>query len=112
MPWANFDDQFPKHPKVLPLTDAAFRLHVTGICYCAQYATDGIVPAETVPLLVPRFKPRTLEELLERGLWHTHADGFEIHDYLDWNRSRLQIEAERERKRRAGRKGASRRWEE
>ena len=36
MPWANFDDQFPKHPKVLPLSDAAFRLHVSGvtvICY-------------------------------------------------------------------------------
>ena len=110
MPWANLDDQFPKHPKVLPLSDAAFRLHVAGICYCAQYETNGVVSAEMVPLLVPRFKARTLEELVSRRLWMPHAEGHEIHDYLEWNRSKQQIEDERERKRKAGKKGAEKRW--
>lgn len=110
MPWANLDDQFPKHPKVLPLTDAAFRLHVSGICYAAQYLTDGLVEAAVVPLLVPRYRPRTLEELLARGLWLQHDAIYEIHDYLEWNRSREQVEAERERKRKAGRMGAQSRW--
>ena len=110
MPWANLDDQFPKHPKVLPISDAAFRLHVSGICYCAQYETDGIIAAEMVPLLVPRFRPRTLDELADRRLWMPHPQGWEVHDYLEWNRSKEQIEAERERKRKAGRKGAEKRW--
>lgn len=110
MPWANLDDQFPKHPKVLPLSDAAFRLHVAGICYCAQYETNGRIAAEMVPLLVPRFRTRSLDELSRRGLWMPHSDGWEIHDYLEWNRSKEQIEAERERKRKAGRKGAEKRW--
>lgn len=113
MPWANLDDQFPKHPKVVPLSDAAFRLHVAGICYSAQYETDGVVAAEMVPLLVPRFRQRSLDELLagKRPLWVPHAEGYEIHDYLEWNRSKAQIEAERERKRKAGRKGAAKRWD-
>lgn len=110
MPWANLDDQFPKHPKVLPISDAAFRLHVSGICYCAQYETDGLLDADAVSLLVPRYKTKTLEELLTRGLWQPHSKGYEIHDYLEWNRSKSQIEAERERKRKAGRKGAEKRW--
>jgi len=110
VPWANLDDQFPKHPKVLPLSDAAFRLHVAGICYCAQYLTDGVIDTDAIPLLVPRFKPRTLAELAERDLWLPHSEGYEIRDYLQWNRSREQVEAERERKRKAGRKGAESRW--
>jgi hypothetical protein len=110
MPWANLDDRFPTHPKVIGLTDGAFRLHVSGICYCAQYVTDGVIEAETVPLLMPRYRKQLLDELLRKGRWVPHPAGFEIHDYLDWNRSREQIEAERERKRKAGRKGAEKRW--
>jgi len=112
MPWANLDDQFPKHPKVVRLSDAAFRLHVSGICYCAQFATNGVIDGEVVSLLVPRFRKATLDELLTKGQWLTHPDGYEIHDYLQWNRSREQIEAERERKSKAGRKGAEKRWHE
>lgn len=111
MPWANLDDQFPKHPKVLPVTDGAFRLHVAGICYSAQYLTDGLIDGDAVPLLMPRFKPRHLDELLARGLWVQHGDVYEIHDYLEWNRSRAQVTAERERKSKGGRKGAESRWQ-
>lgn len=110
MPWANFDDQFPKHPKVLPISDAAFRLHVSGVCYCVQYLTDGVIEAKAVPLLVPRFRARTLAELVERGLWVNGGEQYLIHDFLQWNRSREQVEADRERKRKAGRMGAESRW--
>lgn len=110
MPWANLDDQFPKHPKVLRLSDGAFRLHISGICYAAQYLTDGLIDADVVPLLMPRFQRRYVTELVERTLWIQRGDVYEIHDYLEWNRSKDQVEAERERKRRAGRKGAEKRW--
>jgi hypothetical protein len=123
MPWANFDDQFPKHPKVLPLSDAAFRLHVSAVCHAAQYTTNGVIHVDQVPLLAPRFKKTTLDELIRRGQWHDLGQGcgtetcplgvpesYIIHDYLQWNRSREVIEAERDRKRKAGRKGAETRW--
>lgn len=110
MPWANLDDQYPKHPKVVGLSDAAFRLHTSGICYCAQYLTDGLIDIEAVRVLVPRFRQKALDELVDRGLWIGHGEVYEIHDFLEWNRSRAQVEAERERKRKAGRKGAEARW--
>lgn len=110
MPWANLDDQFPTHPKVVGLSDAAFRLHVAGICYSAKYLTDGLIDVTAVPLLMPKYRERSLEELMSRGLWICHGPVYEIHDYLDWNRSRAQVEAERERKSKAGRKGAENRW--
>ena len=34
--------------------------------------------------------------LVEIGLWHDHADGYEIHDYLKYNPSKEQVLAERE----------------
>jgi hypothetical protein len=114
MAWANFDDQFASHPKIVPLSDGAFRLHVSGICYSAQHLTDGLIGAEAVPTLRPKFRPAMLAELVERNLWIKHGDVYEIRDYLQWNRSRDEINEERERKRRvrseAGRKGAAARW--
>lgn len=123
MPWANFDDKFPKHPKVLPLSDAAFRLHVSAVCYAAEHLTNGSLSVEVVPLLVPRYKKAALTELLTRGRWHEpergcgtetcpygEPDCYQLHDYLEWNRSREAVESERERKRKAGRKGAESRW--
>jgi hypothetical protein len=113
MTWANFDDQFPKHPKVIGLSDAAFRLHTSGICYCNQFLTDGLIAAEMVPLLVPRYRRKSLEELLVQ-LWVPRGADYEIHDYLQWNRSRSQVISDRERlhKKRseAGKKGAAARW--
>ena len=114
MPFLTLDDGFPDHPKVDGLTDSAFRLHVSGLFYASKQLTDGHIPAHRVPRLVPRFRPRTAAELVERGLWVPTDDGYLIHDYLDWNRSRAQVETDREHKKAvrsaAGRKGAQARW--
>lgn len=114
MPWANFDDAFTEHPKIDALTDAAFRLHVAGICYSNRHLTDGYIDANRIARLVPRYKRSALQELMHGGLWLPADGGYRIHDYLDWNRSKQQIEQERERIRRvrseAGKAGARARW--
>lgn len=111
MPWVNLDDKMPEHPKVDGLTDAAFRLHIAAICYCNRHLTDGLVPADKVRRLVPRFRQTALDELTDRAMWLPRGDlAYEIHDYLEWNRSRVEIESERERKSKGGRKGAQLRW--
>ena len=113
MPYLNLDDNFADHPKVDGLSDSAFRLHVAGLCYASRHLTDGFIPKEKVTRLVPRFRRPALDELVGT-LWITAIGGFQIHDYLDWNRSREQIEFERERIRKvrsaAGKKGAEKRW--
>lgn len=110
MPWANFDDCYPDHPKVIGLSDAAFRLHTSGVIYCARYKTDGFIPKPQVSKLVPAFRNATLNELTRADLWVTDGAGYYIHDYLEWNRSRAEIEAEKEAKSKAGKKGAKARW--
>lgn len=115
MPYLNLDDNFADHPKVDALSDGAFRLHVSALLYCSRGKTDGFVPMDRVSRLVPRYKKALLTELLEARLWYTRpGDQIEAHDYLDWNKSREQIDADRERIRKArsdaGKKGATARW--
>lgn len=112
MPYLNMDDNFADHPKVDGLSDGAFRLHVSAMCYAAKHKTDGAIPPERIPRLMPRFKQTYVTELIKAGLWVQHDDGQRIHDYLDWNKSRAWWEkekkegAERQRKSRANREQA------
>ena len=114
MPFLNLDDNFADHPKVDALTDGAFRLHVAGLCYASKHTTDGHIPVERVGRLTPTYRKQHLAELLNRGLWRPADAGYSIHDYLDWNRSREQIESDRARLKKvrseAGKKGAQARW--
>lgn len=111
MTWARIDDVFPDHPKVVELSDRAFRVHVAAICYAARHLTDGHIPKAAVPGLAAGRKA-AVTELVRSGLWDKNGNGgFVIHDYLDYNPSREEIEAERERKRQAGLEGAKKRWQ-
>ena len=43
MSWAKLDDRFPDNKKVAGLSNSAFRLHVTALCYAADQLTDGFL---------------------------------------------------------------------
>ena len=104
MTWAKFDDKFPRHPKVRPRTDAAFRLHVAGICYCAEHTTDGWIAADEADVLVAGWSKaktrKAIDELIGAGLWEVvsgpEGQGYEVHDFLDYNPSREQVQAVRD----------------
>lgn len=100
MTWVKLDDGFPQHPKVVGLTDRVFRAHVIGLCYAARYLTDGWVPPGTVA-------PKEAAALVAAGLWHETpaTNGWWINDFLSYNRSREDVNAEREAKKAAGRAG-------
>ena len=72
MPWVRFDDTFSVHRKVEGLSDAAFRLHVSAVFWCARNLTDGFVPEEDLELVTARVRSpeRFTAELVRRGLWH------------------------------------------
>lgn len=97
MAHAHLDDLYADHPKVAGLSDAAFRLHTTGILYCARNLTDGLISSEDVPRLVRRFRRAALVELVDRTLWVPVLDGaYSITNYLDWNPSKAEVERRRE----------------
>lgn len=94
MTWVRIDDTFPEHPKVVGLSAAAFRLHVTAICYASRNLTDGYVPRGALRALGGT--KQRVAELVKAGLWDGGgATGWQLHDYLDYNRSRGDVEDER-----------------
>lgn len=110
MSWAKFSDDFWCHPKVAGLSDRAFRLHVTAICWSAALETDGAVPRAMLAVL--RGTAAAARELESAGLWDAAADGWVIHDFLEYNPSRADLEERRERRARANRENARRRWQQ
>lgn len=108
MSWARLDDGYPWHPKVVGLSDAAFRLHVTAICYCTGKLTDGLVPAPALRFMGATKK--AIAELVMAGLWDEADGSYALHDYLEYNPTREEVEAAREQRRAAGQSsGAARR---
>lgn len=98
MGWVRLDDVFPEHPKVLGLSDAAFRVHVHGLCYSNRYLTDGFVPDAVRP------GAKAVRDLIAAGLWNAIEGGWLIHDYLEYNEPRAAVLAERQaaKERRSG----------
>ncbi|MET7923136.1 hypothetical protein ABZT43_03905 [Streptomyces sp. NPDC005349] len=92
------DDRFPSHRKVALLSDRAFRLHVSAICWCAENLTDGHIRDRELALVahIRGLKP-TAAELEKAGAWDRTDDGWVIHDYLDYNPSREQVLLERKK---------------
>ena len=102
MSWLKLDDDFPNHPKILILDDAAFRLHITALCYCARAGTEGFVSAKAVPRLG---SAALAPQLVEAQLWEPCKGGWMIHDYLDYNLSNARVAEIRALRAEAGRRG-------
>lgn len=117
MTWAKFDDRYPWHRKVRRLSDAAFRMDVSAVCWCAENLTDGVIEEEHLLLVSDVKNPRkAAAELVRAGRWHDENHACEscpalspgahvIHDYLDYNPTREKVERERESRRKAGELG-------
>lgn len=103
------DHGYPEHPKVLPLSDGAFRAHVEAICWNSRQEgrTNGRIPKKVAAKL---WKPRHLAELHAARLLEDQGDEWEVHDYLDFNRSGDEIEAYRESRSDMGTLGNHKRW--
>ena len=116
MSWVRLDDGAPGHRKIVGLSDAAFRLWVVGLTYCNQQANDGRFSAASARIMTgylasPELGRGAMAELCAAGLWAETADGFEVHDYLEYQPSQEErasanrAAAERMRKMRAAKHG-------
>lgn len=102
MPWARLDDKFHSHPKVASLGGymlACVGLHALALSWCNDHLTDGFIPTEQVPRLTGDVS-RLLSEgdpgilvarLLEAGMWEERENGYEIHDFLEYNNSKKDV---------------------
>ena len=107
--WVAIELDFADHPKMLRVGAAGGWAHLRAILYAARYGTDGFVPTEAIwrilhddPVMDTEADDGLLESMVEAGLWHPVANGYQIHDYLEHQATSESI---REKRRRAGRLG-------
>jgi hypothetical protein len=93
MTWFKVDDGFHCHPKVLEAGNECVGLYVRCGSYCAQHLTDGFVPAGVAALYG---SAKLAAALVRARLWVPVDGGWQMHDYLNYNPSRDQVEADRE----------------
>lgn len=109
MTWSKFDDAAPKSPKAVVAGNDAWSLWAAAIMYCNRHLTDGYVTlaalaSDCLPCPIPPAKAKKLAEQLcavrarpdGAGLFE-RADGglYKVHDFLDWNPSKVEVEAKR-----------------
>lgn len=98
MTYARLDDVFPEHQKVEALSDRAFRLHVTALCYCSRNLTDGVLTERAVRAMCAAIKAtirRHVGELIAAGLWGKASEGWVVHHFREWNPSAEEVKERR-----------------
>lgn len=97
MTWVRTEDTMPLHPKILVLSDGAFRLWSNGLHHANRAVTDGKISKSLFASLnhhgrwTPKQMAGFVAELLA-GLWVDCGDHYQIHDY-----AKHQAEAMKER---------------
>jgi len=107
--WVAIENDFCQHPKILRVGAVGGWAHIRAITYAARYRTDGFISDEAVhqimhddPIMDAEANDGLEASMVEAGLWHREANGYQIHDYLD---HQSNAETIREKRVRAGRLG-------
>jgi hypothetical protein len=90
-------------------------LYVAAICYCRRNMTDGFIPARAMKMLidtdgisfegVPVTVASLVTHLIDVQLFEHVDGGYMVHDYLQHQTSREEIEQLRIARSEAGKKG-------
>lgn len=106
MEWVKVSDDLPDHRKVLALPRkhraAAMWLWLRGMCYSSRHLSDGFIPAGFID---SSDDERLADLLCGVSLWHPEQGGYAIHEYAGWNRTRDEVDAIKQARREAGRRG-------
>lgn len=97
MAWFKVDDQLYDHPKVASLPLSAIGLWVKAGSYCARYETDGALETHKVRTLGAQ--KRDSDRLVEAGLWERTSDGFRFRNWSEYQPTKAQQQAKREKDR-------------
>lgn len=97
MTWVKLDDTFPDHPKVIAVGPDAAWLYTCALCYASRHLTDGFIPRDVVPRLTTLKRPdRLAARLVEEEMFEPGEKGWWIHNYDRKQRTKAQVEAERD----------------
>lgn len=114
--FAMFAIEMDEHPKIIDISNDAFRALFEATFYARRMLTDGFLDERVV---LRRWGRAVADELSsndpDRPSWIRVERGWLIHDWEKHHPMRADIEARRadvsEKRRQAGRKGAANRWQ-
>lgn len=112
MAFIRLSDDYDEHPKIVGLSDGAFRLWHQILAYSRRYETDGVV-SMAITRSRKSFTNSRLKELTTpfksdaHPLCQIDGDALTLHDYLDWNHSRNEREQQKAQARERVRKHRS-----
>jgi hypothetical protein len=99
MSWVRFVPGFSRHPKRLKSGPISSWLWVCSVDHCTEYVTDGFLDEAAVPSLCPTIVgaalKRAVDNLVAVGSWEKVEGGYIVHNYLEHNLSKAQVEADR-----------------
>lgn len=98
MTWLKLDTMTPSHDDLVDLDAAVKWFYIAALCYSAQHLTDGHLRRTRIGLIDPVYPdPHAAIAVLEHaGLVEPTADGWQIRNYLQHQRSAEQVRAQRE----------------
>lgn len=121
MVWARIDDAILDNPKIGRAGVLGFALHVAGITWACRNLSDGFIPDHRLRCLLdmsgvnidmanPAAVPcgatsmagnegcdpfLVADHLVGVGLWDRVEGGYQVHDFLEYNPSKADVEAQR-----------------
>ena len=102
MAWFRVDDQFGSNPKVMQIPraerHACLGLWLQAGVWSAQHLTDGRIPGYMLDELGANVSHR--DRLVTVGLWQVDGDDVVFNDWVDYQPSRADVLAMREKERR------------
>ena len=111
MAWFRVDDTFPMNVKSLSCSLNAIGLWTLAGAWSCQQLTDGAIPRSIVEAFASRVLEANVDgasiasELVASGLWDETPDGYQFHDWDDYQYTAKEVEDRRAKRAEAGRKG-------
>lgn len=102
MEWLKLSTKLPRDPKWKLLSPRAKATYIEWACEVAEQETDGIYYCSGKT-------QAHVSELVSAGLVVSIAEGYELPAFLKWNKTRAEMDSQREARRRAGAIGGSKR---
>jgi hypothetical protein len=102
MSWACLDDQMTFNPKIVRAGNEVVGAWARMIAYSAAHLTDGVVPTSVADMIASK---QLLQQMLQQGFVDVHADGYQVHDYLDFNPSAQEVKEKKRLRAEAGKRG-------
>lgn len=108
--YVRLEHRWPEHAKVTSVSLDARWLYIAALCYCSRNETDGFIPRSALVSIsgMPERKAIAAADALvaaippghQHGMFERRGDDYAMHDYLDHQKSRAEIEEYREKERR------------